>query len=102
MATVTTPVKGYTGHVAGVAFENGVGETTDPAALAYFHRQGYTIENAGAEAPAFPEGDPADKWTVAQLAAYAAAKGIDLGDAKKKDELLAILAPAQGDDGAAE
>lgn len=94
MTTVTAPVEGFTGHVAGVAFENGVGETTDTAALAYFHRQGYTVVQDEAEEPALPEGDPSDKWTVGQLTAYAATHGVDLGDAKKKDELLAALVPA--------
>lgn len=94
MTTVTAPVEGFTGHVAGVAFENGIGETTDQAALAYFHRQGYTVVQDDPEDPALPEGDPTDKWTVAQLTAYAAEHDVDLGDVKKKDELLAALVPA--------
>ena len=40
---ITTPVKGFTGTVVGVDFKNGEGETEDPAALAYFARQGYTV-----------------------------------------------------------
>lgn len=43
MSTVRTPVAGYTGDVVGVTFTDGVGETTDPAALAYFARQGYQV-----------------------------------------------------------
>lgn len=43
MATVHTPVKGFTGKVAGVAFTDGKGETTDKNALAYFRRHGYGI-----------------------------------------------------------
>lgn len=46
---VQTPVKGFNGIVVGVSFVDGVGDTDDPAALAYFERQGYTIE-ASAEA----------------------------------------------------
>ncbi|KAB1647476.1 hypothetical protein F8O06_02750 [Pseudoclavibacter sp. CFCC 14310] len=95
MAKIATPVEGFTGHVAGVAFENGIGETDSLAALAYFRRQGYTVVQDEAEEPALPEGDPSDKWTVGQLTAYAAAHGVDLGDAKKKDELLAALVPAE-------
>ena len=38
-----------------------------------------------------PEGDPAETWTVKQLKAYADAKGIDLGDAKSKGEVLATV-----------
>lgn len=53
MAKITTPVKGFNGKVAGVTFVDGAGETEDAAALAYFERQGYTIE--GAAAPAKPK-----------------------------------------------
>lgn len=40
----------------------------------------------------FPEGDITDKWTVKQLTAYAKSEDIDLGDAKTKAEILAVLA----------
>ncbi|MCM1011905.1 hypothetical protein [Brevibacterium sp. XM4083] len=43
MKRVTTPVKGYTGIVAGVAFTDGEGHTDDAAALAYFSRHGYRV-----------------------------------------------------------
>lgn len=54
---ILTPVKGFTGTVAGVAFANGVGETENPAALAYFRRKGYIVE--AEESPATPESPPA-------------------------------------------
>lgn len=94
MAEIRTPVKGFTGQVAGVQFTDGVGETVDEAALAYFTRHGYEITTPGApEAPALPEGDPTDKWTVDQLKAYATAKEIDLkGATAKADILLAVSA----------
>lgn len=38
-----------------------------------------------------PDGDPSDAWTVKQLKAYADAKGIDLGDAKSKGDVLAAV-----------
>ena len=41
---ITTPVKGFTGTVVGVDFKNGEGETDDLAALAYFERQGYSVD----------------------------------------------------------
>ena len=50
MAKINTPVKGFTGTVAGVAFVNGAGESTDEAALAYFVRHGYTVDD-GKPAP---------------------------------------------------
>ncbi|WP_180279577.1 hypothetical protein [Rhodococcus qingshengii] len=43
MATVKTPVEGYNGKVAGVNFVDGVGETDDANALAYFTRHGYKV-----------------------------------------------------------
>lgn len=45
-------------------------------------------ENAPVEVPA---GDPSDAWTVKQLKAFAEAKGIDLGDAKSKGDVLSVL-----------
>lgn len=65
---------------------------TNPKALA--------AEGDGDE-PEFPEGDPADSWKVPQLKAYAAANGVDLGEATKKADILAVLngAPAGDDEG---
>ncbi|TFC92046.1 MULTISPECIES: hypothetical protein [Cryobacterium] len=97
MATITTPVKGFNGKVVGVVFTDGVGETKDEAALAYFGRQGYTIEEGAAEAVVIPEGEPSLEWTAAQLKAYAVSKDIDLGDAKNKPDVLAklVVVPAE-------
>ena len=44
MAIIHTPVKGFSGEIAGVPFVNGTGETENPAALAYFQRRGYKVE----------------------------------------------------------
>lgn len=54
MAKITTPVEGFNGTVAGVTFVDGVGETVDEGAVAYFERQGYGVD---VEAP--EESDPA-------------------------------------------
>lgn len=42
-----------------------------------------------------PDGAPTADWTVPQLTAYAAAQEppIDLGDAKKKDDIVALVVP---------
>lgn len=40
---VRTPVKGFSGKVAGVDFVDGVGSTSDESALAYFRRHGYEV-----------------------------------------------------------
>lgn len=90
MTKIETPVKGFSGSVAGVTFTNGVGETDDPTALGYFRRRGYTVEAPAA--PPFPDGEPAEAWTVPQLVAWAAAHGVDLKGAKVKAEVWAVIA----------
>ncbi len=44
MARIIAPNADYTGLVAGVQIIEGVGETDDERAIAYFTRQGYTVE----------------------------------------------------------
>lgn len=44
MATIKTAVENYTGNRAGIAFVNGVGETTDPHLIEWFGAHGYTVE----------------------------------------------------------
>lgn len=68
MPKITTPVKGFTGTVAGVSFANGVGETEDPTALGYFSRRGYKVEDEkpakkapAPKAPATPKAPAAPK-----------------------------------------
>ena len=51
VATVRTPAEGFTGTVVGVRFAAGVATgVEDPAALAYFERQGYVVVDAETEA----------------------------------------------------
>jgi hypothetical protein len=47
MFTVRAPNTAHNGISAGVRFTAGVGETDNPAALAYFRRAGYAVELAG-------------------------------------------------------
>lgn len=61
MARVQAPAAGFEGTVAGVTFEDGTGETTDPVALAYFRRHGYTV--GGRSRVATPP-EPADPRAV--------------------------------------
>jgi hypothetical protein len=53
--TINTPVDKFNGTVAGVAFKDGVGETANPVAIAYFRRHGYTVDG---ETPEQPEPTP--------------------------------------------
>lgn len=46
MTRIATPVAGFSGVVANVKFVDGVGETGNPTAVAYFKRHGYSIEDA--------------------------------------------------------
>lgn len=46
MADITTPVEGFTGHVAGVDFVKGEGSTDDENAISYFERHGYGVSKA--------------------------------------------------------
>lgn len=91
MADITTPVEGFTGHVAGVDFVKGEGSTDDENAISYFERHGYGVSGKPEPKVVLPEGEPNEKWKVDQLVAYAAEKEIDLGEAKKKDDILAAI-----------
>lgn len=46
MATVEAPAGSVTAVIVGVQFVDGVAETTDPVALGYFRRAGYTVNGA--------------------------------------------------------
>ncbi|MGV9818418.1 hypothetical protein [Nocardia xishanensis] len=41
---------------------------------------------------------PSDSWTIAQLSTYADAHSIDLGEATKKADILAVIQAATGKD----
>lgn len=89
MAKVKAPNPQYNGLSANVQFINGVGETDDPKRLDWFRAHGYEVEDA-------PEKEPAaetdvDKMTVAELKEYAARNDIELGDATKKEDILAAI-----------
>ena len=49
----------------------------------------------GQKEPEQPQEEPLDEMTVNELKAYAEAHGIDLGEAKKKAEILAAIKTAQ-------
>lgn len=45
------------------------------------------------------DGEPSESWTLPELKAYAGQREIDLGDATKKADILAVIQAAE-DDGA--
>lgn len=94
--TIETPVEGFTGIVAGVQFVDGNGSTDDEAAIAYFERQGYKVAGDVADdvEREYPLGDPSDKWTKAELLAYAKDRNIQIeADVKTKDQIWAAIQP---------
>ena len=94
--TIKTPVEGFNGIVAGVQFIDGVGSTDDEGAIAYFERQGYEVAGDVSDdvEGKYPLGDPSDKWTKAELLAYAEDRGIQLeADVKTKDQIWAAIKP---------
>lgn len=58
---IKTPVEGYNGKVAGVAFVDGAGETDDPNAIAYFRRHGYDVAEGEDAKPKGRRRSPAKK-----------------------------------------
>ncbi len=83
MAKIKSPVQGYTGVVVGVQFTNGEAETDRESALAYFTRQGYTVEEAAA-----PTGnDNAGKGSPSKDELKARAKELGLPLSGSKSDL---------------
>lgn len=91
---IHAPVKGFSGKVAGVQFDDGVGTTEDPGALAYFARHGYTVDTpaaGGRKAPGDGKGTPEKGWRAPELKAWAGANGVDLSGATNKDGVWAAI-----------
>jgi len=53
-----------------------------------------TTKPADPDEVVIPDGKPSDDWKVDQLKAYAKRENIELGDATKKDDILAKVTPA--------
>lgn len=94
MATIKTPVKDFSGIVAGVHFADGKGETDDENAIAYFERQGYGVDRPAEEPDEKSPADSLEDLSVSKLREYAKDKGIDLGDATKKADILVAIEKA--------
>lgn len=86
MAKIYAPNKDYTGTTASVAFAKGTGETENSQLLDWFREHGYKVVE--------PE-KAVEDMTVPELKAYADGKGIDLGDATKKEDILAKIKGGQ-------
>ena len=103
MAKILAPNEKFTGKRAGIPFIDGKAETDDDSAIRYFAKHGYKVEGykrkAPKPAPQAPKAedaatDPLAGLTVDDLKALAAEQDIDLGDAKYKDDIKAVIAAA--------
>lgn len=95
MATINAPVKDFTGVVAGVHFADGQAETDNEAAIQYFERHGYGVDGSAGPAPEQKPAGNLEDFSVSKLREYAKAKGIALGDATRKQDLLAKIEKAE-------
>ena len=87
---VETPVKNYCGvGAAGVQFAYGKAEVHEGWVLDWFREHGYKVT----EKDAAPK--TIDKMKVDELKAYAEEKGIDLGEANTKAEILEVIKAAE-------
>ncbi len=90
MAKLHAPNKDYIGTSAGVAFVNGVGETTDPYLLEWFEQHGYEVEGEIIEQPSEFDGK-----TVEELKAYAAENDIDIGNSTSAKGIIKKIEEAR-------
>jgi hypothetical protein len=86
MAKIICPNGQYNGISATVMFTNGVGETEDSRLIEWFKERGYVVEEQDRDI---------ENLTVKELRAYAEEKGIDLGEAKVKADIIAAIARAE-------
>lgn len=104
MASIKSPVDGFTGIVVGVHFKDGFGETDNEGALNYFGRHGYTVETVDEtkpeppKLPEFKQGDeaPAGNASTDEWKAWAVAQGktAEELDGLGRGEIRALLIPA--------
>ncbi|HEU0041406.1 MAG TPA: hypothetical protein VFQ15_03545 [Jiangellaceae bacterium] len=109
---ITAPVPNVVSTIAGVAFADSTGETDAPAALAYFRRHGYGVEEIvsptvadpppAEPAPAAPDGPvkkPAKSASKADWVSYAVTQGVPTEDAETltRDQLAERFADPSGD-----
>jgi hypothetical protein len=98
MAKIVCPNKQYNGISASVSFINGIGETYKTHLIDWFREHGYRIEDEKQDNGEGGEGD-IDGMTVKELKAYAEGKKIDLGEAKTKAEMIAVIAKPESEGG---
>lgn len=78
----------FTGTYLSVPFVGGEGQTDDDWIASRFREKGLIVEQETTE-------KPLSKMKVDELKAYAEEKGIDISEAKTKDEILAAIEAAE-------
>lgn len=91
MAKIIAPIP-FSGIRANLVFVNGESDTNDAWLIRWFKEHGYTIEDEQQGG----EGGISD-MTVKELKAYAAEKGIELGEAKTKADIVAAIEAAEAE-----
>lgn len=96
MATIKAPVP-FSGIRGNLTFVNGVSDTNDVWLIQWFKEHGYEVIDKPDEPEVEDEGGGgiAD-MTVKELKVYAADKGITLGTAKTKADIIAVIEAAEG------
>ena len=110
---IVSPVRGFTGEVAGVAFADSkaeVDESSHGRALAYFRRKGYGVEPVSEPSgsvqsePSLADGQagemPRKSASKAAWVAYAVSQGTPEGDADNltRDQLVELFATGDGEE----
>ena len=97
MAKIIAPLP-FSGIRANLVFVNGESDTNDAWLIQWFKEHGYEVIDKPDEPEVEDEGGGgiAD-MTVKELKAYAADKGITLGTAKTKADIIAVIEAAEAD-----
>ncbi|MDW5300751.1 MAG: hypothetical protein SA378_11555 [Sedimentibacter sp.] len=91
MAKIYAPNKEYTGVIAGVVFNKGIGETQDKRLKNWFEEKGYKVVEEEKKGKKEKPDKTVDEMTVEELKAYAESKEIDLGESKLREEILEVI-----------
>lgn len=91
---IYTPVKGASGVYANTLFVNGVGETDNPNAIAYFREHGYkVVEESGKETAKVESKPDFDSMSVDQLRSWMKDNGYgsQIKNFRNKEKLIGMI-----------
>jgi hypothetical protein len=71
--------------------------TVPEETVGFYLESGWQRSGVAAPASEVPAGTPDDSWKNADILKYAEERSIDLGDAKKKSDLLKVIGKAERD-----